>query len=56
MTKDDELRDKRIQAVRDHERGMTEQKARTLVHRWELGRQAPSVKQVGRILRKVGLD
>jgi hypothetical protein len=56
MTKENELNNKRIQAVMQHERGMTEQKARTLVHRWELGRQAPSVKQVGRILRKVGLD
>lgn len=52
---DNRLQLERINALIEHEPGMTEAKAETLIYRWKKGRSAPSVKQVDRVLKKAGL-
>ena len=48
--------DQRIRALLASDKHMSTAKAETLLYRWKKGRQAPSIKQVDRILRKAGLN
>lgn len=52
----DDITTQRINALLKAEPGMSLDQAKRQIHRWERGRQAPSIKQVGRILKKAGLD